>query len=73
MLLIVGFGFALPTYSEESAGGPPTGKAYIAPGVIYFKPPKTDDFEVGPGLAVGYSFTDRIAMEVLLGKTDAEI
>ena len=59
-----------PISANADEAGPSKGQFYISPGVAYHHGPDTsrygfDDIESSAGLAVGYAFSDRWAIELL--------
>ena len=75
LLLTAMLSFGLTSWAETDA--PNEGQFYISPGAVVYEGPGSsnigfDDTEIGPGLILGYAFTDRWALEFLAGRTEAE-
>ena len=71
---VLGF-FSLTAVAEDN--NPVQGQFYISPGAVLYHGPDTDrhgygDEELGAGLILGYSLTDKWSVEVLAGRVESD-
>ena len=72
-MIVASIAWSGSVLAANGAAGTPENKFYIAPGAIYYKAPRGDDHEVGPAVALGYTFNEWVAAEILAGTSEHDI
>ncbi|MDP6375976.1 MAG: hypothetical protein QF921_11165 [Pseudomonadales bacterium] len=55
----------------ENGAGMPEDKFYLAPGAIWYQSPLSEDHEVDPAVALGYTFNEWLVAEILGGRVES--
>ncbi len=76
LLAVITLLFAGTALAEEP-NNPTEGKWYLSPGVVAYEGPESrrrghDDMDLGPGLIVGYSFSERWSVEFLGSQVESD-